>query len=564
MPTRRTLVLVCAMLVVILVAPVPTATGGAAAPGERPLVALGQCAAPAAGRSGTVAQAAEAVSDRASSVPAIELEPVTEAAYGITSVAPVGWERTGAGIRGRRATPGDLTQIALQTAPVGVDQVWASLLRQLGLTEVPEPVGTRDTPAGATWDLYSVTLPGDLVADIALAPFGDGAWLVLLISSADEAATLRDEVLLPAVDAFAIMPEPSAAPGDRPYTETEVSFPGGDADVTLAGTLTVPPGPGPHPAVVLMSGSGPQDRDESLAGMTLKPFALLADALASAGVVVLRYDDRGTAASTGDYDSATLDRFTADGAAALAYLRSRPEVDAARTGILGHSEGGAYVAAIAAEDPDVAFVIGLAPMVRPGLELLIDQNESIARSQGASEEEVERARQFATDLFDAALARDRTLAECIIRVYFGEQYDRQDEATRELLGDREAFIKAQLDAQVQVLFSPWYQSFLRSDPSADWRRVTAPVLGVFGGKDVQVPAEAESAALEAALAAVGGGASTVVTLPEANHLFQRATTGAITEYAILEQTFTPDLLPLVTDWVREVTGLADGATPAAS
>lgn len=483
---------------------------------------------------------------------AITLEPVTEAAYGIRSVAPVGWTPAGRGIRTRSGSPTDPTLLALQSTPMPVDQLWPSLLSQLGLTVRPEPLVTRSTEAGLDWSLYRVPIESaGVVADLGLAQGGDAAYVILLVSPAKESEALRESVFLPAVEAFAPLPEPSPTPGSDAHTEVDVVFPGGATDVTLAGTLSVPTGVGPHPAVVLMSGSGPQDRDESLSGMTLKPFAILADALASAGVAVLRYDDRGTAKSTGDYGSATIADFTADGAAALAWLRGRDTIDPTRVGILGHSEGGVYIADIAAHDPDVAFVVGLAPVVRPGIDLLLDQNEASVRAQGVSDEEVALSRQFASELYAAALAGDEAAAEQVVRDYFGGVYDRQDAAVQQQLGDRDAFIQAQVDSQLPVLFSPWFLSVLRSDAGADWRRVTAPTLGVFGGKDVQVAADPEGSAMQAALEAAGNTDHSVVTLPDANHLFQSATTGAVTEYATLEQAFTPDLLPLVVDWIVE-------------
>lgn len=333
-----------------------------------------------------------------------------------------------------------------------------------------------------------------------------------------------------------------------------MSFPGGAADVTLAGTLTIPSGLGPHPAVALMSGSGPQDRDESLPGMTLRPFALLADALARAGIAVLRYDDRGTAGSTGSYGAAGLEDFTADGAAALAWLRDQPGIDPQRVGVLGHSEGGAYVASIGATDPDVAFVVGLAPMVRPGIELMLDQTFAIARSQGQTVEQAQATVDANRRLYEAALTGDEEALERVIREVMGEAWDGMDSSTQARVGDRDAWVGQQVAAQLPSLGSPWFRSLLRADPSADWAEVKAPVLGVFGAKDVQVIAEPESEALEAAIAR-GDERSRVEILADANHLFQQAVTGGLQEYPTLDQTFTPELLPLITDWVREVVGL---------
>jgi dienelactone hydrolase len=377
---------------------------------------------------------------------------------------------------------------------------------------------------------------------------------VLLVSSPTDRDALVDAVFLPAIDALEpLVAERTPLPSGIGYSEEDITFPGGAADVTLAGTLTIPAGPGPHPAVVLMSGSGPQDRDESLPGMTLKPFALLADALGRAGIAVLRYDDRGTAASTGDYGAATLAELTADGTAALAWLRERPGIDATRTGVLGHSEGGAYIASIAARDADVAFVVGLAPMVRAGIDLMLDQTYAIARSQGLTEDQAQASVDANRRLYEAALESDERL-ELVMRQVYGAAWEGLDEATREQLGDRDAWIEQQVTTQLPALSSAWFRSLLRSDPSADWAKVDAPVLSVFGGKDVQVIAEPESAALEEALEDRHA-RSRVEVLADANHLFQTAVTGGLEEYPTLDQTFIPELLPLVTDWIRGVTRL---------
>jgi dienelactone hydrolase len=484
----------------------------------------------------------------------IALEPVSDAAYGLTSVAPVGWGSVSPGIRARQTSPTDPTLLALQSVDAAIDALWPSLLPQLGLTAVPDPVGGRTTDAGFEWQLYQVPVRG-AIADLALTEVAGTTYLVLLVSTAAERDALAASVFLPAVDALAPLDiERTPAPSGTGYHEVDIGFPGGASDVTLSGTLTIPDGDGPHPGVVLMTGSGPQDRDESLAGMTLKPFALLADALGRAGVEVLRYDDRGTAGSTGRYDIATLADLTADGSAAVAYLRTRPEVDQGRIGVLGHSEGGAYIAHIAAHDPDVAFVVGLAPMVRDGADLLVDQNGALARSQGASDAEVEVAMQQARALYDALLAGDEARVEALMRTYFAERFDALPADQQAQLGDREAYIQAQIDAQLPTFTGSWFESLLRADPSVDWARVNVPVLGVFGGKDVQVIAGPESAALRDALGERDP-RSRIETLPDANHLFQHADTGAVTEYATLDQTFTPELLPLVTSWVRSVTGL---------
>jgi dienelactone hydrolase len=485
---------------------------------------------------------------------AVVLEPVVDEGYGLRAVVPVGWTDAGRGIRTRSATPTDPTLLALQSAPLGPDALWPALLPQLGLTERPEIARERTTAAGLDWELYEVPM-GPTTADLGLAAAPGVTYLALLVSTPAERAALVDGVFLPAVDALEpLVIDRTPLPSGVGYTEHDVTLPGGASEVTLAGTLTVPDGDGPHPAVVLMSGSGPQDRDESLPGMTLRPFALLADALGRAGVAVLRYDDRGTAASTGDYASATIADFTADGQAAFEWLRQQRDIDPARVGVLGHSEGGAYIASIGARDPHVAFAVGLAPMVRPGIELMLDQTRAIARSQGLTDDGAQAVVDGNRRLYEAALADDPDQLEVVMREVMGELWDGFDAATREQVGDRATWVEQQVAAQLPSLRSTWFLSLLRADPSVDWALVEAPVLGVFGGKDVQVIAGPEAAALKAALDGRDD-RSRVEVLADANHLFQAAVTGGLEEYPTLAQSFTPELLPLVTEWVRSVAGL---------
>jgi pimeloyl-ACP methyl ester carboxylesterase len=475
------------------------------------------------------------------------LEPHEDPAYGLSSVIPSGWQRVGPGLYTRGQGASDPTVLALQSAPVDPDALWASLLPQFGLTETPEPLDTRETDV-LTWTLYEFDTTGS-VADAAIANADGTSYLVLLVSPTDERDALREAVFLPAVDALVPLEEaPTPSPGDLPYRAELVSFPGGSEGVTLAGTLTIPEGDGPYPVAVLMSGSGPQDRDESLAPVSLiKPFALIADALARSGIASLRYDDRGVGESTGDYNSADIDDLTADGKAALDFVATHPEVDPERIGMIGHSEGGVYLATLAATDPRISFGVGLAAPATNGRDLLIAQNIAIVRSQGLPEEEVEHTRRFVERAFDAVLGGDDEAVEEAIRESFGALFDRRVGGTDE---EREAFVEQQVRTQLPVLTSAWYRSLLARNFQADWEQVTIPILGLFGGKDVQVPAEQEAPALREALDRAGNTDFEIVTLPDANHLFQQAVTGAIDEYGTLEAEFTPDLLPTLVDWVR--------------
>lgn len=498
----------------------------------------------------------------------IPLEPVEDPAYGIMSVVPEAWQPAGQGLHVRRSDPADPTLLALQSAPVPMTSVWPTLLRQLDLTEVPEPAGTRTTTT-FEWTLYQVDVDvpaGTLRVDLAVAEDGGTTYLVLLQSPIDGSAPLRDAVFLPAVDAFQpLAPEPTPDPATLPYDLEEVSFTGGSPEVTLAGTLSLPRGEAPHPAIVLFSGSGAQDRDESLRPVAaIKPFALLADALTRAGIAVLRYDDRGTAQSTGDYTSAGLADLTSDARAAFEYLRGRSEIDPARTGVLGHSEGGIYAASLVEAGVPMAFIVSLAGPATNGVDLMIAQNRAIVRSGGASEEELAAVEVFAGELYAEVLAGDRAGARAVAERYYREFWDRQPEDVRSALGDRATFVETQSELQVEGTSAPWFTDLLRSDAGVGWAKAAMPVLGIFAGKDVQVLASQNAPLMESALAG-GHPASRVVTLPDANHLFQAAETGALAEYGTLEQSFTPDLLPLLVGWVAEQVGLpAPGGSPGPS
>jgi uncharacterized protein len=308
---------------------------------------------------------------------------------------------------------------------------------------------------------------------------------------------------------------------------------------------------------VLMSGSGAQDRDESMRPVSaIKPFALIADGLTSAGVAVLRYDDRGVGGSSGDYEAATVEELAGDGRAAIEYLRGRDDVDAARIGILGHSEGGLYAAMLAAEDPDIAFVVGMAAPAVNGVDLIVAQNDAIARSQGESGAEIARARASAEVAMPAARDGDRAALEASLRDYLGGLWDLQSPQDRSIIGAREPFVQRQVSSLMDRYLSDWFRSILAYDPSSDWEQVSVPVLGLFGARDVQVVTEQNAPALRAALAAGGNEDVEIVVFPDANHLFQASRTGALEEYSMLEPAFTPDFLPTLVDWVTARAGVA--------
>ncbi|MCL0098935.1 alpha/beta hydrolase [Dehalococcoidia bacterium] len=329
--------------------------------------------------------------------------------------------------------------------------------------------------------------------------------------------------------------------------------------ITLAGTLTLPSGEGPHPAVILISGSGPQNRDSELPGIPgYRPFKVIADHLSRHGIAVLRYDDRGVGESTGDHAGATSADFAADAEAAMQYLLKRQEIDHGQIGFLGHSEGGIIAAMVAARRPEAAFVISMAGIAVDGYDLLIKQVGRMARAGGASQEEAAEAMEQQRAVLDLVLAERWQDLEALLFEIVMQQLHALPEGQRAALGDLEVFAERQVGPTVEFFRTcPWYRFFLRHHPGVDWEQIVVPVLALFGELDVQVDAAQNRAALEEALARAGNDDVTVVVFPTANHLFQDAVTGCVTEYPLLSPEFLPDFLKTITDWLLERVKAAD-------
>jgi len=320
-----------------------------------------------------------------------------------------------------------------------------------------------------------------------------------------------------------------------PYHEEDVAYSNPAAKIQLAATLTIPSGKGPFPAVLLMAGSGPHDRDESIMGH--KPFLVLADYLTRKGIVVLRADKRGVGKSGGDYGQAVMADFASDAGAGVAYLKTRQEVDPHKIGLVGHSEGGIEAPMVAMSDPDVAFVVMMAGPGVPGEQLLAAQLVLIERAAGKSDAEIEK---------DASIQRD-VLATI-----------KKDKNSTELEKDLRLVMarkvpEAQIGMQVKVVSSPWFRDLLEYDPAVTLTKLRCPVLAINGERDLQVPPEQNLPPIRKALEAAGNKNSEVAELPGLNHLFQTAQTGAISEYSEIEETISPSALEKVASWILKQT-----------
>ena len=326
-----------------------------------------------------------------------------------------------------------------------------------------------------------------------------------------------------------------------PYATTDVtveSVPG----VRLAGTLIMPPGRGPFPAVVFVTGSGPQDRDEALMGH--RPFLVIADYLARHGIASLRYDDRGVAKSTGSFDKATSADFSQDAEAAVHYLMHVKGIASNHVGILGHSEGGVIGPMVAARSRDVAFLVLMSGPGVPGDSILLLQGRAIAIAMGASEDAAATGTKNQRVLLEAVAQSSDSVDAA------GRLVKAKDSILAAVPSDRRATAEAQIDQGITELLSPWFRYFVRYDPRPALRRVHVPVLALGGSLDLQVPAREDLAAIDTALRAGGNRDYRVEELPKLNHLFQTATTGAPSEYATIEQTVAPAALDAIATWIN--------------
>jgi len=327
-----------------------------------------------------------------------------------------------------------------------------------------------------------------------------------------------------------------------PYDAEEVGFPNPDSGFRLAGTLTLPRARGPHACVLLISGFGLEDRDETVFGH--RSFFVLVDDLTCCGIVVLRVDDRGVGGSTGDPVGATSQDLAGDARAAIAFLKTRKDIDARRLGLIGHSEGGLIAPLVAVAERGVAFIVLMAGPGVPGDSILYAQGELILRAQGASETTIAAQRRLQREVFATVREEpDTAKAAARIRAAFLEFASQLPESARAGLGS------SAIAAQIRQVRYPWFRYFIDYDPCPTLRRVKCPVLAINGERDVQVPARENLDAIGQALREGRNRDVTLRALPGLNHLFQTCRTGAVSEYVTIEETISPAALAIVGDWV---------------
>jgi pimeloyl-ACP methyl ester carboxylesterase len=329
-------------------------------------------------------------------------------------------------------------------------------------------------------------------------------------------------------------PRPQHPEPPYPYIETDVTFRNEPAGLTLAGTLTHPAGNGPHPAVVLVSGSGPQTRDSEV--FNHKLFHVLADHLTRRGFAVLRYDERGVGESGGAFEGATSEDFATDVAAAVRFLKTYPAIDTSAVGLVGMSEGGLVAPMVHTRFASVDFLVLMAGPSVPGSEILVEQTAQMASARGASPSAV-----------DSTRAQQRRLMQTIRTAPDSATIAEQ---VRPMLR-KQGVPDAQIQSQIEQVTSPWFRFFVRYDPAPTLRQLDVPVLALYGGTDLQVPPDQNARPMRTALQDAPSDDTTVRVLKGLNHLFQPAETGLPSEYAQIDTTMAPTALQAVSSWIRE-------------
>ncbi|RIV25243.1 alpha/beta fold hydrolase [Fibrisoma montanum] len=369
----------------------------------------------------------------------------------------------------------------------------------------------------------------------------DGVWL--------QRGVLPQPITLKRVEQVMAMSRPQLPKPPLPYRSDSLTFQNADQSIRYGATLTRPATGQTFPAVVLITGSGPQDRDETLMGH--KPFLVIADNLTRNGFAVLRVDDRGFGQTTGNFATATSTDFANDVLAAIAYLKTRPDVDKKRIGLIGHSEGGMIAPMVAVQSPDVAYIVSLAGVSVKGADLLKKQLSAGARLAGVSGEALAASDQFFSTLIDRIVAQpiDQVIPiDTLRQVYRTWRKQQPDDRARGLGMDNEPALTPML----MQFSTPWFRNFLRYDPVPTLSKLTIPVLAMNGEKDYQVDATDNLNSFDTNLKRAGNKRYKIVMMPGLNHLFQTAKTGAGVEYGQIEETFSPKALDIMTAWLKEV------------
>jgi dienelactone hydrolase len=352
------------------------------------------------------------------------------------------------------------------------------------------------------------------------------------------------QVFFGRVDKLPELLRPQEPKKPYPYNEENVVFENKKAGIKLAGTLTYPKSKGKFPAVILVTGSGQQDRNESIGGH--KPFWIIADYLTRNGIAVLRVDDRGIGGSTGNFNQSTTIDFAEDALEGISFLKSRKEINPNKIGIIGHSEGGIIAPLAASMSSDVAFIVSMAGVIINFEDVVIDQILNQLKLQGRNDEDLELERNWRKKIY--SLAKENTDSATAAKKLWNLYNELSEDEIKKL-----NWPKGRHEAQIKQVLNPWWRYVLTLDNKAILMKVKCPVLAIYGELDQQVNPGKNIPIIEKALEEGGNKNFMVKELPGLNHLFQTAGTGSEYEYTRIEETFSPQALQLITDWILKQT-----------
>tara|TARA_R110000868_G_scaffold46609_10_gene153795 strand:+ start:328 stop:1425 length:1098 start_codon:yes stop_codon:yes gene_type:complete len=360
--------------------------------------------------------------------------------------------------------------------------------------------------------------------------------------------TLNVLFLLFAIVINAQANRPQEPKGPFNYSSENIHFTNYKADsIKLAGTLTIPENKEKPPVAILVSGSGPQNRNSELKPFNHSPFLVLSDYLTTHGIAVLRYDDRGIAESEGHYKTATSFDFASDVEAAIAYLKTRTDIDTDKIGLIGHSEGGLIAPIVASRNKDVAFAVLLAGTGVNGAIVLETQSRRAGEIAGVSKLQLDENEKLTTIIYGIIKSEtnEGIIKSKITKSLNDYKVNNPNSPLAPYITD------AMIQQQLAIIKSEWLLNFIRTDPKDFLKKTTCPVLALNGSKDFQVLPKMNLEGIKNALEVAGNKDVTIMELEGLNHLFQTAETGSLQEYSNIEETFSPVALEIIKDWILE-------------
>jgi pimeloyl-ACP methyl ester carboxylesterase len=438
-------------------------------------------------------------------------------------------------------------------------EIWQGVLKVSGveLRIVFNIIKSEDGHLSATMDSPDQGAKGIPVDEVSIK---DGKWIINVksIGGIFEGVVKGDviegkwtqagqsfPIVLKQIEKVEEVKRPQDPEKPYPYIEREVVYENKRAGIQLAGTLTLPKGGGPFPAVLLITGSGPQNRNEEV--FNHRPFWVLADYLTGRGIAVLRVDDRGVGQSTGSNAKATTEDFAEDVLAGIEYLKTVKEINSQKIGLIGHSEGGIIAPMVAVQSKDVAFIVLIAGTGLTGEEILYLQSALISKAEGANNEKIENDLKIQKSLYSVIKKeKDDKIAREKLKRILDVEIAKLSEEEKKSAGD----VDAAIEQQINRLLCPWFRFFLVYDPKPILTKVKCPVLAIGGEKDLQVPPRENLSAIKKALKKGKNKDYTVKEIPGLNHLLQTAETGSVSEYAKIEETISPKALKIIGDWIK--------------